>query len=76
MFSNILIGLTVIVCLAIIILALLQGGKSEGIISALTGQSSNLFANQKERGSEVWISRITMGLGIALFVLLIMQQIG
>ena len=31
---------------ALIIVCLLQSGKTEGIVSALTGQSSNLFAHQ------------------------------
>jgi protein translocase, SecG subunit len=66
--------LLILVCIAIIILSLLQGGKSEGIVSALTGQNSNLFAQSKERDAELFISRATMGLGIALFVLAILIE--
>ena len=68
--------LMVIVSVAIIVLSLLQGGKSEGLVSALTGQNSNLFTQSKERGPEVVLSRITMGLAIAFFVLAIMIRIG
>lgn len=68
--------LMVIVCVAIIILSLLQSGKSEGFVSALTGQNSSLFAHSKERGPEVVLSRITAGFAVAFFVLAIMMRIG
>ena len=50
MFLNILIVIDAIV---IIVLSLLQGGKSDGLVNALSGQSSNLFSETKERGSEL-----------------------
>lgn len=68
--------LMVLVSIALIILCLLQSGKSEGLVNALTGQSSSLFAQQKERGSELMLSRLTIGLGIAFFVLAIVIQMG
>ena len=68
--------LMVIVCIAIIILCLLQSGKSDGIINALTGQSSGLFAQTKERGSDLVLTRLTVGFGIAFFVLAVLIQMG
>ncbi len=68
--------LMIIVSIVIIILALLQSGKSDGIINALTGQSSSLFAQTKERGSELVITRLTIGFGIAFFVLAVIIQMG
>ena len=68
--------LMIIVSIVIIILALLQSGKSDGIINALTGQSSSLFAQTKERGSELVITRLTIGFGIAFFVLAVSIQMG
>ena len=47
MFGTILNVLLVVISIALIILCLLQSGKSDGIVNALTGQSSNLFAQQK-----------------------------
>lgn len=47
-------------------------GKTDGIVNALTGQSSNLFAQQKERGVDLVLTRITVGLGIAFFVIAIL----
>ena len=68
--------LLMIVSIALIIVCLLQGGKSEGIVNALTGQSSNLFAQHKERGAELILTRITTGLAIAFFVIAILIRMG
>ncbi len=65
-----------IVSVFIIILSLLQSGKTDGMSGAFTGGDSlNLFANQKERGPEKVISRITMVLGVILFALVIIIRI-
>ena len=65
-------ALLMIVSAMLIILTLLQGGKSDGISGAFTGNGGlNLFANTKERGSEKVISNITLVIGIVFFVLVI-----
>lgn len=64
--------LLIIVSIALIIVCLLQTGKTDGIVNALTGQSSNLFAQQKEIGVDLVLTRITVGLGIAFFVIAIL----
>ena len=69
MFETILKVAMVIISVALIILCLLQSGKSDDIVNALTGQSSNLFAEQKERGVDLVMSRMTMILSIAFFVI-------
>lgn len=57
----------------IIILTLLQSGKSDGISSAFTGgEGLNLFANVKERGAEKVLSRVTLVCGIIFFVLVVL----
>ena len=43
--------LLIIVSIALIVVCLLQSGKSDGVVNALTGQSSNLFAHQKRKRS-------------------------
>ena len=68
--------LLMIVSVALIIVCLLQSGKSDGIVNALTGQSSNLFAQQKERGADLVLSRMTVGLEVAFFVLAILIRMG
>ena len=58
----------VIISVCLIILTLLQGGKSDGASGAITGSSKmNIFAKSKERGSEVIVSRLTLAMGIAFF---------
>jgi preprotein translocase subunit SecG len=65
-------ALLMIVSAMIVIITLLQGGKSNGISGAFTGNGGlNLFANVKERGSEKVVSNVTMILGIIFFVLVI-----
>jgi len=53
-----------VVAIIIIILGLLQGGKSEGASGAITGGGLNVFVKTKERGSELIISYLTLGCGI------------
>ena len=58
----------VVISLLMIILTLLQGGKSDGASGAITGSSKmNIFAKTKERGSEVIVSLLTLIMGIAFF---------
>ena len=47
MFGTILNVLLVIISIVLIILCLLQSGKSDGIVNALTGQSSTCLLNKK-----------------------------
>lgn len=68
----------VLMCLSglIIILTLLQGGKSDGLSAAFTGSGDlNLFAVQKERGPEKVISRMTLISGILFFAIVIALQV-
>ena len=74
MFETVLNGILVAVSIALIILCLLQSGKSDGIVNALTGQSSNLFAHQKERGAELILTRVTAWLAIVFFVIAIILR--
>ncbi|MEF9961290.1 MAG: preprotein translocase subunit SecG [Erysipelotrichaceae bacterium] len=72
-FLNILL---MCVSVALIILSLLQSGKSDGINSAFTGGDGlNLFANVKERGPEKVISNLTLVMGISFFVIVIIVSI-
>ena len=70
--ANVLNPILMIVSALIIVLTLLQGGKSDGISGAFTGNGGlNLFANQKERGSEKVISNMTLVLGVIFFILVV-----
>lgn len=64
-----------IVAILLILISLLQGGKSDGL-SAFTGSGDlGLFQNVKERGPEKVVSYITMGLGILFFVIVIIIRV-
>jgi len=66
----------IIVALIIIVLSLLQGGKSEGASGAITGGGLNVFAKTKERGSEKVVSWLTFGFAIVfLFLALLIMVI-
>lgn len=60
------------IALIIIILSLLQGGKSEGASGAITGGGLNVFAKTKERGSEKVITWLTFGFAIVFFFMAIL----
>ena len=69
-------GMLMVVSALMIIITLLQSGKSDGISGAFTGNGGlNLFANVKERGPEKVISDLTMILGILFFVLVILIRL-
>ena len=64
-----------IISVLLILISLLQSGKSEGL-SAFTGSGDlGLFDKVKERGPEKVISLVTMVLGIIFFVLVIVIRI-
>ena len=58
-----------IISILLIIIVLLQSGKAEAAGQIIQGGNSDLFSNRKERGFELFISRITMLLGVAYFAL-------
>ncbi len=69
-------AILMIVSALMIVLSLLQSGKTDGMSGAFTGNGGlNLFANVKERGSEKVISNITLVLGIIFFVLVIVIRL-
>ncbi|MEN9819675.1 MAG: preprotein translocase subunit SecG [Bacillota bacterium] len=64
----------IIVSFIIIILSLLQGGKSEGASGAITGAGMNVFVKTKERGSELIISWLTLGFAVVFFLLALLTN--
>lgn len=63
------------VAIIIIILCLLQGGKSEGASGAITGGGLNIFVKTKERGAEKVISILTLVCAIIFFFVAILIEI-
>lgn len=61
--------LLIVSCLLIAIIVLQKS--KEDASQAFSGEKSDLFANKKERGIELWITRITTVLSIIFFILAI-----
>jgi preprotein translocase subunit SecG len=61
--------LLVIVSLALILVVLLQKGKSAGLSGAISGGAEHLFGKQKARGLDLLLSRATIVLS-TLFIIL------
>ena len=58
----------------IIVLCLLQGGKSEGASGAITGGGFNVFVKTKERGAEKVVSILTLIAAIIFFVIAVIIE--
>ena len=64
-----------IVAILLIVIVLLQSGKAEAASQIISGGNIDLFNKRKERGSELFISRLTLALGIVFFTLTILMDI-
>ncbi|MCD8204033.1 MAG: preprotein translocase subunit SecG [Coprobacillus sp.] len=64
-----------VVAIVIIVLCLLQGGKTEGASGAITGGGLNVFVQTKERGSERVISILTLCVAIVFFLIAILINV-
>ena len=62
------------VAIIIIVLCLLQGGKSEGASGAITGGGLNVFVKTKERGAEKVVSILTLICAILFFFIAILIE--
>ncbi len=58
-----------IISVLLITIVLLQSSKASDAGQIISGGNESLFKNQKERGSELFISRLTLVLGILFFVI-------
>lgn len=63
--------LLIIISILIIALVLLQSSKAEGASNIISGGNDALFQNRKERGGELFITRLTAFLGVIFFILCI-----
>lgn len=68
--------LLLIASAVLIILSLLQSGKTEGFSGAFSGSKGlDLFSNAKERGAEKALSNATLVAGVVFIVLVIANQL-
>lgn len=59
----------IIVSILLISIVLLQSGKAESASNVISGGNDSLFKNRKERGGELFITRLTALLGAAFFII-------
>ncbi len=64
----------IIVSILLITLVLLQSGKAQSASSVISGGNDALFANRKERGGELFITRLTIALSVIFFILCIVMS--
>ena len=58
-----------VISILLIVLVLLQSNKASDGAQIISGGKTDLFSKQKERGSELFLTRLTMVLGILFFVI-------
>lgn len=66
---NVINILLVIDAIIMIILVLLQSGKSAGLSGAISGGAEQLFGKQKARGADLVLHRGTVATGTIFFLL-------
>ncbi len=66
--AGILETILLVVSVLMIAIVLLQSGKATDSAGIITGGNQELFQNMKERGTELFISRLTLVLGIIFFL--------
>ncbi|WP_054701915.1 preprotein translocase subunit SecG [Secundilactobacillus odoratitofui] len=66
---NLLLAGLMIDSVLIIIAVLMQPAKQDDAMSALGGGSTDLFSQQKARGFEAFMQKVTVILGVIFFVL-------
>ena len=64
-----------IISVLLITIVLLQSGKAESASNIIMGGNAELFAERKERGSELFLSRMTLILGIIFFVVCLIMSL-
>ena len=64
-----------VVAILLIIIVLLQSGKAEAASQIISGGNLDLFNKRKERGSELFISRLTFALGMVFFVVTLIYDL-
>jgi preprotein translocase subunit SecG len=64
-----------IVSVLLIAIVLLQSNKAEGASQIISGGNADLFIQRKERGIELFISRLTFALGAVFFIICVIINV-
>lgn len=63
-----------VISIILIVIVLLQSSKAEGAAQIFSGGQTDLFSKRKERGSELFISRLTFILGMVFFIICLVSM--
>ncbi|GAA4075909.1 preprotein translocase subunit SecG [Amphibacillus indicireducens] len=63
------VTLLILTSIALIVLVVLQSGKSEGLSGAISGGAEQLFGKKKARGIDAFLNRATVIASVIFFVL-------
>lgn len=73
--KTILTVIYILVCIALIVVVVMQESKTEGLSGALTGAASSYWGKNKGRSTEGMLVKLTIGLGVAFIVLSVVLQL-
>ena len=63
-----------LISILLIAIVLLQSNKAEGASQIISGGNADLFGQRKERGVELFISRLTFALGASFFLICLIMN--
>ena len=66
--------LLIIISILLIALVILQSNKSAAASSSVMGGNDELFSNRKERGRELFITRLTAVLGAVFMIICVVME--
>jgi preprotein translocase subunit SecG len=66
--------LVIVISILLISIVLLQSAKAESASQIIQGGNADLFSNRKERGAELFISRLTFVLGFSFFTICLIMS--
>lgn len=66
------VTLLILTSIALIVLVVLQSGKSEGLSGAISGGAEQLFGKKKARGIDAFLNRATVVASVIFFLLTFM----
>ncbi len=64
----------IVISILLITVVLLQSGKAESAGNIMMGGNAELFARRKERGAELFLSRLTLFLGVLFFAICLISS--
>lgn len=73
MFHDILVALLVIASVGLILVVLLQSGRSAGLSGAIAGGAESLFG--KKKGMDAFLGKLTTGFAVGFMILAVLVTV-